>query len=270
MTTTRSVDFLPEIFQTPTNKQFLSATLDQLVQEPKFRKTQGFVGRRVGPGVNPDDSYVVEIDQTRANYQLEPGVVKLDGNGQQVVDAITYPGINDALKIQGAPVDNSDRLYTSDYYTWDPFVDFDKYVNYSQYFWLPDGPTAVNVFEGGVPLTNEFNVTKTDAGYQFSGVAGTNPRITLVRGGTYKFNVDQSTQFWIQQDPGVSGRLIATPNISGREIFGVENNGASSGTVTFNVPTKDQQQFFFDLPDAGTVDLVTDLKFNQINNIFVS
>ncbi len=30
----RTVDFLPEIFQTSTNRQFLSATLDQLVQEP--------------------------------------------------------------------------------------------------------------------------------------------------------------------------------------------------------------------------------------------
>ena len=46
----RTVDFLPEIFQTTPNKQFLNATLDQLVQEPSLKKTQGFVGRRVGPG----------------------------------------------------------------------------------------------------------------------------------------------------------------------------------------------------------------------------
>ncbi len=41
MATVRSVDFLPEIFQTDANKQFLAATLDQLIQEPNFRKTQG-------------------------------------------------------------------------------------------------------------------------------------------------------------------------------------------------------------------------------------
>ena len=39
--TVRTVDFLPEIFQTPVNQQFLAATLDQLVQEPAFKKTQG-------------------------------------------------------------------------------------------------------------------------------------------------------------------------------------------------------------------------------------
>ena len=60
MARTRSVDFLPQIFQTPVNKQFLAATLDTLTQEPKFKKTQGFIGRSVGPGVNPNDTYVVE------------------------------------------------------------------------------------------------------------------------------------------------------------------------------------------------------------------
>mgnify|MGYP003350899117 CR=1 FL=1 len=56
----RTLNFLPEIFQTSTNRQFLGATLDQLVQEPNFTQIQGFVGRRVGPGVNPNDEYVKE------------------------------------------------------------------------------------------------------------------------------------------------------------------------------------------------------------------
>lgn len=270
MANIRTVDFLPEIFQTPANKQFLSATLDQLVQEPEFKKSQGFIGRRVGPGVNPNDGYVSEMDESRAEYQLEPGVVRLDASRQNVVDAITYPGINDALNTQGADVSNSDRLYTSDYYTWDPFVNFDKFVNFSQYYWMPNGPTAVDVFAGELPTTDEYNVTRTNTSYRLSGEAGTNPEITLVRGGTYTFNVNQSSQFWIQQQPGTSGTLSATPNISSRSILGVSNNGASTGTVTFNVPSRDDQAFYYNLPSAGTVDLVSNLKFNQINNIFVS
>ena len=132
MDRTRTVDFLPPIFQTTTNKQFLAATLDQLVQEPQFKKTQGFVGRRVGPGVNPNDYYVVEPNAVRANYQLEPGVISLTPDTTDIEDAITYPGISDALARQGAKVNDSDRLYTSDYYTWDPFISFDKFANYSQ------------------------------------------------------------------------------------------------------------------------------------------
>ena len=141
----RTVDFLPEIFQTSTNKQFLSATLDQLVQEPQFKKTQGFVSRKVGPGVNADDKYVVEPTRSRNNYQLEPGVIMKKADSDVVDDAITYPGISDALKMQGAFTDNSNRLYTSEYYTWDPFVDFDKFVNFSQYYWLPGGPSSVPI-----------------------------------------------------------------------------------------------------------------------------
>jgi hypothetical protein len=132
MARTRSVDFLPQIFQTPVNKQFLAATLDQMVQEPKFKKTQGFIGRTVGPGVNPNDKYVVEPDVTRQDYQLEPGVISLEPDTNKIKNAITYPGINDAIGFQGGNATRADQLYTSDYYTWDPFVDLDEFINFSQ------------------------------------------------------------------------------------------------------------------------------------------
>ena len=179
----RSVDFLPEIFNTPINEQFLSATLDQLIQNPRYVQSQGFVGRRIGPGVNANDSYVTEPTKVRTDYQLEPGVVQVNPeNTSQVVDAITYPGINDALQTQGAFVNNADRLYTSDYYAWDPFVDLDKFVNYAQYYWLPGGPLSVDVSATTVPETDNFVVDRAAGVYTFSGVAGNNPEITLVRG----------------------------------------------------------------------------------------
>ena len=268
MANTRTVDFLPEIFQTTANKQFLNATLDQLVQEPTFKKTQGFVGRRVGPGVNPNDYYVLEPDAVRTNYQLEPGVISLKPDTTDIQDAITYPGITDALGLQGAITNNSDRLYTSEYYTWDPFVNFDKFINYSQYYWLPGGPDSVDVYSSEYPLTDIFDVTRNTDYYSFSGVRGKDPLLTLVRGGNYTFNVNQSpNSFWIQAEPGVSGRLPYSPNISSRDVLGVTNNGTSSGTVTFNVPLKNAQQFYYDLNYLGPVDLVTNLKFDQINGI---
>ena len=121
MARVRTVEFLPEIFQTSTNRQFLSATLDQLVQEPAFTKIQGFVGRRVGPGVNPYDEYIKETTKVRTDYQLEPGVVLKKHNTEEVDDVITYPGITNAIGMAGGITNNADRLYTSDYYTWDPF-----------------------------------------------------------------------------------------------------------------------------------------------------
>ena len=385
MARVRTVDFLPEIFQTSTNRQFLAATLDQLVQEPKFKQIQGYVGRRIGPGVNADDSYVAETSEDRANYQLEPGVVlKNNTDSRKIDDVITYPGITDALTLQGAITNKADRLYTSDYYAWDPFVDFDKLINYSQYYWLPGGPDSVNVFSNGIPTTADWTVIRDDGAYTFSGVAGDNPQLTLVRGGNYTFQVAQNAKetinyqvsnratqawvldnqpnptltlvrgntytftlsptlpvrfyiktqqtlginnlydtgvtnngaltgtvtftvpqdapdvlyynnntqpnmqgqfnivngtagtgpgFWIQAEPGVSGQLSSTPNISSRDVLGVINNGEDLGTVTFDVPLANAQDFFYNLTpisfNSGKVDLICDFKFNQLENQFV-
>jgi hypothetical protein len=272
MARVRTVDFLPEIFQTSTNRQFLGATLDQLVQEPKFKRIQGFVGRRVGPGVNPNENYIVEETATRADYQLEPGVVFLSDDRQTVNDAITYPGITDALNLQGAITNNADRLYTSDYYTWDPFVDFDKFVNFNQYYWLPAGPDSVDVFADAVATTDSFDVTRANGVYTFSGVAGDNPPLTLVRGGNYTFNVAQNAKETINfrvTNQGTSAYVIdfesnptltlirgntyvfnmildrnlpmyikTAPTLGTTNQYntGVTNNGVSEGLITFVVP----------------------------------
>ena len=271
MATRRTVDLLPEIFRTSTNRQFLGATLDQLTQEPVIKRTQGYVGRRVGPGVNPADNYVVEPTATRANYQLEPAVAFLKPQTNTVIDAITYPGMIDALALQGADVTRQDRLFESQYYSWDPFCDFDKFTNYSQYYWLAEGPNPVDVAGTATPLTDSFDVTRNETSYEFSGLAGLNPTITLVRGGNYEFNVNQpGFNFWIQAAPGVNGRMPATPNISSRDVLGVANNGEEQGTVTFNVPLKTAQDFYYNLSSIGTVDLLTTLTYNQLEGVYVS
>ena len=268
----RTIDLLPEIFRTDTNRKFLAATLDQLTQEPNLKRTQGFVGRRVGPGVNPANNYVVEPTTTRSNYQLEPGVTFLKPNTTQVQDTITYPGFIDSLALQNGDVTRQDRLWESEYYSWDPFCDLDKFVNYSQYYWLPGGPESVDVAVEAVPLSDSFDVTRTDISYVFSGVPGTNPTITLARGGNYSFNVNQvGYNFWIQAAPGISGRLPATPNVSSRDVYGVVNNGEDQGTVEFYVPLKTSQDFYYSLAEITPVDLATPtIKFSQLNNVYVA
>jgi hypothetical protein len=270
MATRRTVDLLPQIFRTQTNRKFLAATLDQLTQEPEINRTRGYVGRRIGPGVNPADTYVPETDAVRDDYQLEPGVVFLRPDTSQAQDVMTYPGMIDALNVLGADTQRQDRLFQSQYYTWDPFCDLDKFTNYGEYYWLPDGPDAVDVSASDIPYTDDITVSRSADAYTFGGVAGANPVITLARGGTYQFEINQpGSSFWIQSAPGVNGRLPFSPNISSRDVLGVVNNGSSQGTVTFSVPQVTAQDFFYQLPDLGQVDLATDLRFSDINNRYV-
>ena len=264
---TRTLDLLPEIFQTETNQKFLNATLDQIVQRPQLRRVEGYVGRRTGLGVKGLDSYILEQDQERASYQLEPAVTYKKKDSSETKDFLTYPGIVDALQVAGANVNRHDRLFDSEYYSWDPFVDYDKFVNFSQYYWLPQGPDSVDVGATEISTSDEYDVTRNEFDYNLSGVEGTNPTITVVRGGNYKFNVEQTgNPFWIQTNPGANGLVPGQPNQSSREVLGVTNNGEDNGVIQFNVPLDTEQNFFLNMDTVAKVDLVTELRFDEVNN----
>ena len=146
----RTLDFLPEIFKTTTNSQFLAATLDQLVAQPNTQKIQGYIGSKFGYGVNANDYYVTEPTKTRTDYQLDPGVVFLKENDTTAKDFISYPGIIDALKLQGGITDNNNRLFNSQFYSWDSFTNLDPIINFNQYYWLPTGPDSVTISSGRI------------------------------------------------------------------------------------------------------------------------
>jgi len=271
MARNRSVDFLPELFKTETNKEFLSATLDQLTQEPKLKRTQGYIGRNFAEGNQDDeDTYIVEPNEERGNYQLEPAVIFQDSEGK-VDEAITYPEIIDSLKTSGADVTRHDRLFSNKIYSWSPLIDFDKFVNHSQYYWLPEGPDSVDVSASEISLTDNYDVTRGTDSYEMSGISGENPTITVARGGEYTFTLNQGgNPFWIQTEPGKDGLRNDTDNISTRSVLGVTNNGLSTGTVTFAVPSASAQDFYTNLTSITDIDLATFKRFDEINGAVLS
>lgn len=141
----RTLDFLPEVFRTPTNSQFLGASLDLLTAQPDFTRVKGFIGNKYGYAIEASDSYVVEPTKERANYQLSPGLAFLKTDTSTARDFIDYPGLLSALKNANSDVSDPNALFANEFYSWDSFVDLDKIVNYSQYYWLPLGPDAIAI-----------------------------------------------------------------------------------------------------------------------------
>ena len=269
----RTLDFLPEIFRTPTNAQFLAATLDQLVAQPNTEKIQGYVGSKFGYGVNATNNYVIEPTKTRTDYQLDPSVVFLKSETSTATDFISYPGFIDALNLKGGVTNNNDRLFNSQIYSWDSFTDLDKIINFNQYYWLPVGPERVTVTNGLVYQFINYTVTSEANDYaissDISGGSEIDPTLTLLRGGTYTFKVNQNSQFWIQGETGVTGLSRTQPNIQTRQVYGVTNNGIEQGIVTFTVPSKDAlNQYIF--PGNNFVDVISTLPFSQVNGARVS
>ena len=262
----KSSSFLPKFLQTKKNEKFLHATLDQLLNSKSLERIDGYVGRRRGPSYGITDPYISTVGSNRQNYQLEPSVT-YKNNG--VLDfVITYDDILSQIESNGGNNLKHDRLFKQEYYNWSGFVDYDKLINFGEYYWMPAGPGVTTVSASLIPVNETYTISQANNDhYRFAPTYGesNNPTIYLVRGGSYTFNVDQNSRFFIQTEPGTSGKSTISFNRSTRDIYGLTNNGASNGTMTFNVPNTTDQDFFTrTLTNVAAIDLASDLTYNQI------
>ena len=268
----RTIEFLPDIFKTKPNEQFLNATLDQLVQPPNFDKIQGFIGSKFGYGVNSKDNYLTETSTIRTNYQLEPAVIFKKKDTTTAVDLLTYPGIIDALELEGGITLNHNKLFSNEFYSWDSFTDLDKLINFSQYYWVPEGPEAVEITTETLLVNATFDIVSSSGSTYDISVNNvpleiSNPTLTLVRGGSYLFNVGADDDFYIQTQPGVNGVDVSRTNVSTRDIAGVEYRGSSGSTskvIAFDVPLTNAQDDY-NFAESIDVDLVTTLSFDNLH-----
>ena len=241
----RSVAHLPAFYRTDANDRFLSSTLDQLIQPGSLERLDGYAGREYAYTRNTaKDSYLTATSEDRKNYQLEPAVTYTDKDTSSVnpEDQVKFTGTYDdyinQIRFFGGLTDNHDRLNKEKVYAWNPAIDFDKLVNYREYYWLPEGPNAITVSAVGTGSTTTIDVINSgSSAYRFSTRGNTNnPTLTLYRGNTYKFKVDAAGHpFYLMTEPFKTG-VDVDGSTSVIYSTGVTNNGTDSGTVTFVVP----------------------------------
>jgi len=271
----KTVNFLPEIFRTDTNAKFLNATLDQLINEPQFKRVDGYIGRKFSPTYKSTDNYVVEPSKPRQQYQLEPSIIVNNKDNDSIDFYSSYLDLLQQIQYYGGNITNQSRLFKNESYSFDGQFDYDKFINFKNYYWLENGPACVPVSSGNVPTHNDYDVTRniTLSGYNFS-ESGTesNPVLVMARGGTYTFNINEpGHQFWIQTEPGISGKRAQQQNISTREVFGVANNGTDAGTVTFKVPLVTAQNRYSSMPVVDQIDIASvDIHYSEIQGSALS
>jgi hypothetical protein len=190
----QSARHLPRYFRTQENAKFLSSTFDQLLQPGVVDKLNGFIGRETAPGYQTQDFYLRDVSKSREDYQLEPAAVVKD----DIDNVLFYGDYNDYLNqiqnLNGAVTDHS-VLNRQEYYSWDPHIDWDKFVNFREYYWLPNGPQSVPVAGDRINIESTYTVTSEDNlnnyAFVFSPDGLTqNPELTLYRGVTYRFEID--------------------------------------------------------------------------------
>lgn len=202
--TRRTSDLLPGYHRTDKNIKFLASTLDQFIQEPQLERLSGFLGSKLSPNYNPSvDTYIDGGSVLRNAYQLEPSMVIRDDSGN-IQRASSYDDLINQLKFSGANVDNLDRLLRPSSVSYDPGIDWDKFVNFRQYYWMPTGPDAIEISGEEHAISSVLTVTDSADGKNLifategSTVSETNPLLTFYRGSTYTFNVNSKFPFYIK------------------------------------------------------------------------
>jgi len=143
--TFQSVNLLPSYFQTDKNAKFLSSTIDQLIRPAQLERIDGYIGSKVTPNyVSTTDNYISNFSPIRAAYNLEPALVINDINSN-IKEVIAYDDLINQVNVNGGITNNLDRLFRSEFYSYNPHIDWDKLVNYQEYYWLVTGPEIITI-----------------------------------------------------------------------------------------------------------------------------
>jgi len=189
-----SANFLPRYFRTDVNKKFIGSTLDQMTTPGVVEKVNAFAGRRYARSASANDIYLPDVSSDRENYQFEPSVVYKDN----LDNVLFYKNYNDYIgqlnNFKGS-TSNHSLLNSQEFYSWNPNIDWDKFVNFREYYWLPTGPYPVAVIGNLRTIESTISVSLVQDDDNFAYIFSTrgptrNPTLRLFKGQTYFFEIN--------------------------------------------------------------------------------
>lgn len=130
------IDLLPGVNQTATIQRFFSSSANHLFTPGSGVALNGYIGDIPAWNDSSTDYYVAEPTTGRKFYQLSPAMVSLDADTNSYTNILFYEDLINQLSFQGSLVDNQSRLFDQEFYTWCPYIDLDKFINYRKYWWV--------------------------------------------------------------------------------------------------------------------------------------
>lgn len=230
-----STSFLPRYFRTSTNQKILGGTVDQLISVGDIDKVNAYIGRKTSKAYTPADNYLEDIDLSRESYQLEPSIVVKDS-----LENITFfkdynDYINQLLFFNNFDIDHN-LTNKQEFYSWDPHFDWDKFVNYREYYWLPTGPQSIAIKGQSKDIVSTYSVNLINDTDNFAYIftpdgLTRNPILKLYRGQTYKFDIDCEGQpLTFKTTRTTDESFIYTNGVTSDSLY------VEKGTITFTVP----------------------------------
>ena len=262
----KSSKLLPRFFRTTANVNFLQATVDQLIQPGVAEKLSGYMGRKTAKAYAPaQDNYIGDFSKEREQYQFEPSVVIKD----DLNNVNFYGDYNDyinQLKTFDSDTRDHSRLNSQESYPWNPNIDWDKFVNFREYYWLPNGPSTINVRGQNLEIESTYSVGTVEdddnIAYVFTPNGFTrNPTLKLYRGQTYRFEIDapgHPIAFALSRSftPGTAVLTAGNEGIRGEGLFGASLYDEQG--VAYDIGD------FIVLPTGGSVAFEDDENISQL------
>jgi hypothetical protein len=277
----RAANFLPKYFRTDTNKKFLSSTIDQMITPGVIEKIDAFAGRRFSKASLATDSYLLDVNADRENYQLEPVAVFKDelDNVEFLKDYNDYLGI---IKNFRGSTSNHSLLNSQEFYAWDPHIDWDKFTNFREYYWLPFGPASVPVAGQSRDIVSTYTVSLVEdlgtISYLFSPDGTTrNPSLTLYRGQTYRFEINTpGYPFAIaiirtitDSDPTLGIDITQTSTLY-KEGVTTPSDYVEQGVIEFTVPETAPESLYYvsqNDPNISGIFAIDDITENSVIDV---
>ena len=266
-----SADLLPRYFRTVANKKFISSTIDQMVQPGTIEKITGFMGRKDSKAFKSTDNYVSDISDDRVNYQLEPAAIVEDNLGNVLLHR-DYRDYVNSTQIRNAGNINHSLMNSQEYYAWSPHITWDKFSNFREYYWLPQGPDPIAVYGNAKEIKSTIPVNYIDNvdnfAYNFNPVnQNSNTTLTLYRGQEYTFDiVTPNMPFTIRTSKTVDDDTTLYNE-------GVSQQKVENGQIVFTVGLESPDYLYYvnenDIEASGLI-IIKDIRDNtelDVNNI---